>query len=129
MDWCVGYFLPLVVAFFTVVVISYVYGMCMIVNINGKKILLLKLMVIWLSIAIVIVRPKAWTTDGAIVHIMVDNTYRIHCSIDSVARAAFYAYPNTIVNTSSDLETVDVSWITWVNCSFRMKAISSLPPS
>ncbi len=51
-------------------------------------------------------------------------TYRIHCSIDSVAQAAFYAYPNTMTNTSSYLETVDVSWITWVNCSFRMKAIS-----
>ncbi len=38
-----------------------------------------------------------------------DNTYRIHCSIDSVARAAFYAYHNTMTNTSSDLETVDVS--------------------
>ncbi len=38
-----------------------------------------------------------------------DNTYWIHCSIDSVARAAFYAYPNTLINTSSDLETVDVS--------------------
>ncbi len=53
-----------------------------------------------------------------------NNTYRIHCSIDLVARAAFYAYPNTMTNMSSDLETVDVSWITCVNCSFRMKAIS-----
>ncbi len=55
------------------------------------------------------------------------NTYRIHCSIDSVTWAAFYAYPNIMTNMSSDLETVDVSWITWVNCSFRMKAISSCP--
>ncbi len=39
-----------------------------------------------------------------------DNTYRIHYSIDSVALAAFYAaYTNTMTNTSSDLETVDVS--------------------
>ncbi len=36
-----------------------------------------------------------------------------------------YAYPCTTMTTSSDLETVDVSWITWVNCLFRMKAISS----
>ncbi len=35
-----------------------------------------------------------------------------------------YAYPCTMMTTSSDLETVDVSWISWVNCSFRMKAIS-----
>ncbi len=35
-----------------------------------------------------------------------------------------YAYPCTTMTTSSDLETVDVSWITWVNRSFRMKAIS-----
>ncbi len=53
-----------------------------------------------------------------------NNTYWIHCSIDSVALAAFYAYPKTMTNISSDLETVDGSWITWVNCSFRMKAIS-----
>ncbi len=56
-----------------------------------------------------------------------DNTYRIHCSIDWVERAGFYGYPNTMTNMSSDLETVDVSWITWDNCSFRMKAISSPP--
>ncbi len=30
-----------------------------------------------------------------------------------------YAYPCITMTTSSDLETVDVSWITWVNCSFR----------
>ncbi len=53
-----------------------------------------------------------------------DNTYRIHCSIDSVARVAFYAHLNTMTNSSSDLETVDVSWIILVNCSIRMKAIS-----
>ncbi len=58
-----------------------------------------------------------------------NNTFRIHCSIDLVAQAAFYANPNTMTNTSSDLETVDVLWITWVNCSFRMKAISPQPPS
>ncbi len=34
-----------------------------------------------------------------------------------------YAYPCTRMTTSSDLETVDVSWITWVNCSFRISAI------
>ncbi len=33
-----------------------------------------------------------------------------------------YAYPCITMTTLSDLETVDVSWITWVNCSFRMKA-------
>ncbi len=50
-----------------------------------------------------------------------NNTYRIHFSIDSVARVASLC---TTMNTSSDLETVDVSWISWVNCSFRMKAIN-----
>ncbi len=34
-----------------------------------------------------------------------------------------YAYPCTTMTTSSDLETVDVSWITWVNCSFRISSI------
>ncbi len=38
-----------------------------------------------------------------------DNIYQIQCSIDSVAQAAFYAYPNTMTNTLLDLETVDVS--------------------
>ncbi len=57
-----------------------------------------------------------------------NNNYQIHCSIDSVVWAALHAYPNIMTNTSSDLETVDVSWITWVNCSFRMKAISAPPP-
>ncbi len=35
-----------------------------------------------------------------------------------------YTYPCTMMTTSSDLETVDVSWISRVTCSFRMKAIS-----
>ena len=38
-----------------------------------------------------------------------DYTYRTDCSIDLVARVAFHAYPNTMTNTSSDLEIVDVS--------------------
>ncbi len=37
-----------------------------------------------------------------------------------------YAYPCITMTTSSDLETVDVSWITWVNCSFRISAIFTL---
>ncbi len=73
-------------------------------------------------------RCKIPETDFLLAAAAGDNTFRIHCSIDLVAQAAFYANPNTMTNTSSDLETVDVLWITWVNCSFRMKAISPQPP-
>ncbi len=44
-----------------------------------------------------------------------------------------YAYSSTMMTTSSDLVTVDVSWISWVNCSFSlmqyvtfMKAVNPL---
>ncbi len=53
-----------------------------------------------------------------------DNNYRIHCSIDSVARVTSLCLSCTTMTTSSDLETVDGSWISWVNCSFRIKVIS-----
>ncbi len=35
-----------------------------------------------------------------------------------------YAYPCTTITTSSDLEIVDVWWISQFKCSFRIKAIS-----
>ncbi len=49
---------------------------------------------------------------------------RFIAALTRLCELLLYAYPCNTMPTSLDLETVDISWISWVNCSFRMKAIS-----
>ncbi len=49
---------------------------------------------------------------------------RFIAALTRLRELLLYAYPCTTMTTSSDLETVDVSWKSCVNCSFRMKAIN-----